>query len=327
MSADPVARRRAAERLGGGGLAFGRLADSLLDGGRLNSGQPTSGRSADRRPNSGRPTRRRLGGGLAAVVALLWALLLPAPASAAACDGVTVVVDFGALGGVRTGCAPGDPATGIAALNSAGFAHSYVPRQPGLVCQIAALPNPCNGAPASAYWSYWHAPAGGSWTYSSSGAGAYNPAPGTVEGWAFGAGSPPAQAPPAPAPQPAPPQQPAPQQPQVPQPAPPAAQPDSPTTAQAPPNPATPDAPGSQAPAPPTGESAASSAPAATESTQPGESSTPPSTPPADDTPTPVPAAQATETGGRTVGWLAGVLLIAALAGLGVWTARRRAAQ
>lgn len=120
-------------------------------------------------------------------------------AQAAACSGttgVTVVVDFTAAGGgVQTACALGDPASGLAALTGAGFGYAFVPRQPGFICQINTLPNPCNGAPASAYWSYWHAAPGGSWAYSSSGAGSYNPAPGAVEGWSFGAGTQPGVAP------------------------------------------------------------------------------------------------------------------------------------
>lgn len=115
-------------------------------------------------------------------------------AEAAACSGtsgVTVVVNFGALGGgVQTMCAPGDPTSGLTALSGAGFTYAFVPRFPGFICQINVKPNPCNGAPASAYWSYWHAPKrGGAWTYSTGGAAGYNPAPGTVEGWSFGAGT------------------------------------------------------------------------------------------------------------------------------------------
>jgi hypothetical protein len=134
----------------------------------------------------------------------------PAPvAEAAACSGtsgVTVVVDFGSLGGgVRTGCAGGDPSNGLAALAAAGHGYTFVPRQPGLVCQIDSRPNPCNFAPTTAYWSYWHASRGGSWGYSTVGAGGYNPPAGSVEGWAFGAGRQPGIAPPAaPAPPPAP---------------------------------------------------------------------------------------------------------------------------
>ncbi|MEV7603248.1 flagellar hook-length control protein FliK [Kitasatospora sp. NPDC089797] len=142
-------------------------------------------------------TRRTLGS-LAAVAALTAALLgtgaVQAPAAHAdACtgtSGVTVVVDFTALGGdIETGCAPGTPTDGLAALTGAGFTYAFHPRFPGFVCQINVQPNPCNGAPASAYWSYWHAQHGGAWSYSSVGAGGYHPAAGDVEGWAFGAGA------------------------------------------------------------------------------------------------------------------------------------------
>jgi hypothetical protein len=145
-----------------------------------------------------------------ALVGLLTAALLaaglvaaetsPRAAHAAACSGtsgVTVVVDFTAFGGaVEVECATGDPASGLAALTAAGFSFSFVPGFPGFVCRIDGLPDPCNGAPATAFWSYWHAEPGGTWTFSTSGAGTYDPAPGTVEGWAFGAGDPPGISPP-----------------------------------------------------------------------------------------------------------------------------------
>lgn len=121
------------------------------------------------------------------------------------CDGVWVVVDATALGaGETTRCASGDPGSGLEALTAAGHRYTFVPRQPGLVCTIDRRPDPCNGAPQDAYWSYWHAPAGGDWTYATRGAGNRDPEPGTVEGWAFGAGDPPASPPPASAPQPQP---------------------------------------------------------------------------------------------------------------------------
>lgn len=161
---------------------------------------------------------RRLGAARATtlMVALTTVLLLVGPgvppAVAETCDGVWVVVDArGAGGSLTTRCAPGDPPTGLAALERAGHAYGFVPRIPGMVCTIDARPDPCNGAPADAYWSYWYAEAGGSWTYASVGAGSRDPAPGTVEGWRFGDGSTPpgtpppaAQAPPAPAPAPSP---------------------------------------------------------------------------------------------------------------------------
>jgi hypothetical protein len=124
-----------------------------------------------------------------AVLALVASSFVVVPASAADCAGVKVVVDFTALGGgVQAGCTPGDPATGLKALEDAGFRFSFVPRQTGFVCRINELPNPCTKPTTSAYWSYWHATPGGTWTYATSGAGGYDPAPGTVEGWAFGAG-------------------------------------------------------------------------------------------------------------------------------------------
>jgi len=151
---------------------------------------------------SGWAVRRRLATLLAATVTaagLVAADPAPPVAHAAACSGtsgVTVVVDFTALGGgVQIGCAPGDPATGLAALQGAGFTVTGTARW-GLtfVCRIDGLPtsatDPCvNTPPATAYWSYWHAPSGGAWSYSTSGASSYDPAPGSVEGWSFGSGT------------------------------------------------------------------------------------------------------------------------------------------
>ncbi|MEU5694527.1 hypothetical protein [Actinosynnema sp. NPDC020468] len=143
--------------------------------------------------------RRALG--LALVVGALLGPTAPA-AHAADCSGVTVVVDYRSLGGgVQTGCAAGDPATGLAAMQAAGFGYTFASRQPGFVCRINAKPaaDPCvNASPATAYWSYWHAPPGGSWSYSDLGAGSYDPPAGSVEGWAFGSGEQPGIAPPAP---------------------------------------------------------------------------------------------------------------------------------
>ncbi len=134
-------------------------------------------------------------------------------------DGVTVVVDHGSLGGgAEVRCAPGEPASGLAALQGAGFSYGFVPGKPGFVCTIDGGPDPCNGAPTSAYWAYHHAPRGGGWTYATIGAGTRRPPVGSVEGWAFGDGDAPALAspaapaviaptpppPPAPAPAPAP---------------------------------------------------------------------------------------------------------------------------
>src|SRR5215207_3267595 len=166
------------------------------------------------------PLGRRLSlGAVAVLLAGIPVLAGPAPARAAACpgtSGVTVVVDFGS--GIAVGCAAGDPSSGLSALTAAGFGYTAVPGQPGLVCSINDVPGPCAGPPpTSAYWSYWHAQPGRSWVYSNTGAGTYNPAPGSVEGWSFGAGVAPGIAPPQPAPvpppAPPPPSQPPPSQP------------------------------------------------------------------------------------------------------------------
>jgi hypothetical protein len=126
----------------------------------------------------------------------------PAPAEAAACGsrhkkGVTVVVDFRKFHkGIKVGCDASRPATGLVALRKAGFRYTFVPRQPGFICTINKEPRKCNGAPASAYWSYWHARPHGKWKYSTLGAASYHPKSGWVEGWAFGNGKPPGISPP-----------------------------------------------------------------------------------------------------------------------------------
>ena len=140
---------------------------------------------------------------LAAGLALGGGAAVSAPAEAAACSttsGVTVVVTFPG-GRTSTRCAPGDPGSGFAALSGAGFAVTPVQRFPGALCRIDGTPasDPCvNMPPTSAYWSYWHASRGGSWSYSTLGAGSHDPAPGSVEGWSFGSGGAPAVAPPPP---------------------------------------------------------------------------------------------------------------------------------
>jgi hypothetical protein len=127
------------------------------------------------------------------------ALSLASNAQAAPCDtraGVTIVVQYGDPAGTSVGCATGDPTTGLEALKTSGHRYTFVPRQPGFVCTIDARPDPCNNGPANAYWSYWHAQPGGSWSYGSLGAGSYDPLSGSVEGWAFGSGKPPRSRPP-----------------------------------------------------------------------------------------------------------------------------------
>jgi hypothetical protein len=107
-------------------------------------------------------------------------------------DGVTVVVDFQDLGGqTLVRCAAGPQSTGLAALKNAGFSVTGTNRWgEAFICRINGKPGPdsepcIDTPPASAYWSYWHAPNGGSWTYSQLGVAGRTPPPGSFEGWSF----------------------------------------------------------------------------------------------------------------------------------------------
>ncbi|GLZ80596.1 hypothetical protein Afil01_54030 [Actinorhabdospora filicis] len=144
---------------------------------------------------------RRLRAGILAVAAAA-GILIAAPAQATTgagtpgfcpdADGVTVIVDFQELGGstiVR--CAPGDQASGLTALKNAGFQITGVQRWgEAFICRIEGKPGAADEAcintpPATAYWSYWHSPNNGSWTYSQWGVMARKPPKGSFEGWSF----------------------------------------------------------------------------------------------------------------------------------------------
>ncbi|HEY5032656.1 MAG TPA: hypothetical protein VIJ54_09295 [Actinomycetes bacterium] len=117
--------------------------------------------------------------------------------------GVTVAVDMTAFGkGVKVRCAPGAPATGIAALQQAGFTpKGTVQSGLGFVCRINGLPTVAQQAcittpPVTAYWSYYHALAGATtWSYSTLGPLSYKPPQGSIEAWAFGASAKPSKTP------------------------------------------------------------------------------------------------------------------------------------
>jgi hypothetical protein len=139
--------------------------------------------------------------GLVALVAMVAVVPVVAAAPAAAASGVctnnvdvTIVVDFQGLGaGVSVVCAPGPVSSGLDAFDRAGVTWEGTQRFPGLVCRIAGQPTASteacvNAPPPTAYWSYWIAPRGGSWCYSSLGAGNRTPPPGSVEGWSFSLG-------------------------------------------------------------------------------------------------------------------------------------------
>jgi len=111
------------------------------------------------------------------------------PGACQTAQGVTVVVDFQELGGgVAVRCTSGGVSNGIEALQSAGIGVETARNSSGFVCRLAGKPgnDPCiNTSPASAYWSYWIAPRGGTWCYSNLGAGSRTPPAGAVEGWSF----------------------------------------------------------------------------------------------------------------------------------------------
>ena len=125
-------------------------------------------------------------GGAAAGFALPALLGPAAPAAAATRPCVAVVVDGRLAGGsVRTGCATGDPRSGLDALTEAGFTYAFVPRQPGEVCQVDGFPQ-CGDTTTQTYWSYWWRAKGSSrWVYATEGAGTHDPAPGSTEAWVW----------------------------------------------------------------------------------------------------------------------------------------------
>ena len=129
---------------------------------------------------------------LLAVVLGLAGLLTVSPSATAAptdacTDGVTVVVDFTDLGGeVEVGCAEDDPATGRAALESAGF--TLTDSIPGMICAIDANPDPCPEDFEGSFWAYWTTE-GGEWVSHTAGADGTDPAPGDIEGWRYNDGA------------------------------------------------------------------------------------------------------------------------------------------
>jgi hypothetical protein len=112
--------------------------------------------------------------------------------------GVLVAVDFSYWGGTTERGCDATPTTGYKALQVAGFVTAGDEEDGNaFICRINDEPppseDPCiTTPPGSAYWSYWHADAGQTtWTLSTLGAMSYQPPPGSIDGWAFGAGKPP----------------------------------------------------------------------------------------------------------------------------------------
>jgi LPXTG-motif cell wall-anchored protein len=133
---------------------------------------------------------------------------LAAPAAAntinncTATAGTIIAVDFAHWGGpVVRGCDTGNPKNGAYLLTDEGFTLAGDKHDgPAFICRIGnqafnngtQYPTPSEDPcivtpPASAYWSYWLAPAGqNTWTYSPLGAYSDLPKPGEIELWIFG---------------------------------------------------------------------------------------------------------------------------------------------
>jgi hypothetical protein len=125
---------------------------------------------------------------LLVVLAVAGAGLVPAPATAAGLcsgSGVSVVVDYGALGGgIRTGCDATGNRNAAKAFADTGHPLTYAQRQPGFVCRVDGAPasDPCvDTAPADAYWGLYWSDGTSGWKYSTLGVGSLTvPAGGSV---------------------------------------------------------------------------------------------------------------------------------------------------
>jgi hypothetical protein len=300
---------------------------------RWAAGQPAPPTGSRRPGGAGGGGRHRVALALLVVgLAVAAGPLLPAGTAQAAPDCVALVVDP-APGGANTGCVTWAAGiTGVQVLQRAGHSLQFRPTD-GLLCRIDGVPSTCR-ADATHYWSYWHrAPGGSGWTYSTQGAGSYQPPRNSTEGWAYldGASRPPANiafstiCPPPAAP-----------------PRPPPAAPRATSTRTTSSNSAPAAAPARTAGRPPdrpaTGATTRSadsrSAPAApAHSTKPGTATnsapaaakTASATLAAPTDPTViVPVAAEDRGGGPPIGALIGLVLVAAVAGVGVWFARTR---
>ncbi|MBC7594329.1 MAG: hypothetical protein H7288_10370 [Kineosporiaceae bacterium] len=128
----------------------------------------------------------------------------PADAAGGACSsssGVTVVVDFGSLGGGTAIRCAHTSGSGLEALNAAGFSTEGTQTYgASFVCRISGRPGPSSEScrstpPTDTSWHYWYASNGGSWKFSQSGAANRTVIQGGFEGWSFGAGAAPGATP------------------------------------------------------------------------------------------------------------------------------------
>ncbi|WP_300083633.1 hypothetical protein [Propioniciclava sp.] len=134
-----------------------------------------------------RPRLTRLLAALAAATIVMLGSAAPATATAAACDGVWVVVqpDQKDAGTATARCAA-EHATGLAALKSAGFSAEV---SGTMLNRIDGLPKDADfNTNGGYYWSYWSAPVAadgsiGTWAYYQVGPDTSKPETGKAEGW------------------------------------------------------------------------------------------------------------------------------------------------
>jgi hypothetical protein len=153
---------------------------------------------------------RSLHTALLGVTIAIIAIVTPAARAGAAGDatcsttsGVTVLVDFTSFHRpISRGCAPGQPATALAAIQAAGFSTAGTTQYgDAFVCRIDNLPTPQTEAcaqtpPAKSSWSFYDARATDTaWTFTPVGVLGYRPPSGTIIAFAFGDGAKPSVAP------------------------------------------------------------------------------------------------------------------------------------
>jgi uncharacterized membrane protein YgcG len=117
-------------------------------------------------------------------------------------SGVILAVDLSHWGGPVLRSCGSTPTTGYALLHQGGWSTVGTASDgPDFICRIGysgyhngtMYPTPATEAchvtpPATKYWSYWHANAGdSSWIYSKARASNYQPEPGSVDAWVYGA--------------------------------------------------------------------------------------------------------------------------------------------
>ena len=141
-------------------------------------------------------SRLLAGAAVLAVAAAPAAPAGPAAATQGRCapgTGVTVVVDYGPIGGgVVMACDPdGAGKSAAEVVTDAGFSLQYVSSQPGFVCRVNGQPGEadedCGGTPPpDAYWGlFWSDADPETWAYSSEGAGSLDVPEGGSIGWRF----------------------------------------------------------------------------------------------------------------------------------------------